>query len=87
MNFYLAPANAAHVDALHALAAQPPSAQTDAQLLAYALEGVRLAGSAPVHFRAAAADAIPAADGTEVLVQPGDLVTVVPVSHHPPVVV
>ncbi|KAK4101146.1 heme peroxidase, partial [Parathielavia hyrcaniae] len=76
VDFYLSPAGAAHRDAIHALAAQPPSEQTDALLLGYALEGIRLSGSTRLHFQATAANTIPAQDGTEICVQPGDQVVV-----------
>ncbi|KAH6616000.1 heme peroxidase [Chaetomium sp. MPI-SDFR-AT-0129] len=74
--FYLDPKNAAHLEAIHAIAAQPASEQTDAQLLGYALEGVRLSSSTKLHFQATAADTLAGPDGTELSVQPGDRVAV-----------
>ncbi|KAK3293120.1 heme peroxidase [Chaetomium fimeti] len=75
-DFYLSPKGEAHLEAIHSLATQPPSQQSDALLLGYALEGVRLSGSTKLHFEATAADSLPAADGSEVKIQAGDRITV-----------
>ncbi|KAK4120585.1 heme peroxidase [Parathielavia appendiculata] len=76
VDFYLSPRGAAHREAIQSLAAQPPSEQTDALLLGYALEGIRLSGSTKLHFQSAAANSVSAQDGTEIVVQPGDHVVV-----------
>ncbi|KAH6847782.1 heme peroxidase [Chaetomium sp. MPI-CAGE-AT-0009] len=75
-DFYLSPKGAAHLEAIHSLATQPASEQSDALLLGYALEGVRLSGSTKLHFEATAADSLPSADGSQIQVQAGDRITV-----------
>ncbi|KAK0612238.1 heme peroxidase [Immersiella caudata] len=44
IDFYLSPAGAPHLPSIHALATAPPTAESSALLLGYALEGSRLAG-------------------------------------------
>ena len=76
VDFYLSPSNATHLEAIRALASQPPTAQNDALLLGYALESLRLTSSTAVHFQATALDSLSRDDGTAVPVQPGDRITV-----------
>ncbi|KAL2192551.1 heme peroxidase [Corynascus similis CBS 632.67] len=76
VDFYLSPKGAPYLERIRGLAAQTPSEQTDAELLGYALEGIRLSGSTRLHFEATAADSLPAADGTKIQVQPGDRIAV-----------
>lgn len=77
VDFYLSPKGAPHLETIQSLAAQQPSEQTDALLLGYALEGIRLSGSSRLYFQATAADSIPAEDGNTISVQPGDPICVV----------
>ncbi|KAK1757000.1 putative linoleate diol synthase with cytochrome P450 domain [Echria macrotheca] len=65
-----------HVAELHALANEPSSEETDALLLGYALEGLRLSGASGSYHEASAAHVIPDGEGREVSVQPGDRVYV-----------
>lgn len=77
VDFYLSPGGkgAAHLAEIQELAAQEPSEETDARLLGYALEGVRLGGGSAVVYRTATAvDIIREEDGCESTVQPGDKV-------------
>ncbi|KAK1833462.1 linoleate diol synthase [Podospora conica] len=55
VDYYLSPNKGhAHHAQIHAVACQPPSAETDALLLGYALEGARLSGAAGVHLESVA---------------------------------
>ncbi|KAM7205146.1 hem peroxidase [Naviculisporaceae sp. PSN 640] len=77
VDFYLSPGGkgAAHLAEIHELAAQESSAEADARLLGYALEGARLGGSSKGVYRTATAvDVIREEDGSERTVQPGDKV-------------
>ncbi|AEO59650.1 hypothetical protein MYCTH_2094824 [Thermothelomyces thermophilus ATCC 42464] len=76
VDFYLSPRGAPYLEAVRSLAAQPASEQADSLLLGYALEAVRLSGSTKLHFEATAADSLPAEDGTQIQVQPGDRIAV-----------
>ncbi|KAK4156010.1 linoleate diol synthase [Chaetomidium leptoderma] len=76
VEFYLSPKGAPHLEVLHSLASQPPSEQTDAILLGYALEGVRLSGATKLHFHATTSDSLPTEDGTPISVQAGDRIAV-----------
>ena len=81
VDFYLGEAGKEHLVAIQELARQPASAATDAQLLGYVLEGIRLSGNNLGAFRqACAVDVIKEEDGSEVRVQPGDRVFVSVVS-------
>lgn len=53
----------AHYTQIHAAACQPPSAETDALLLGYALEGARLSGSAGLYQESIPATTEKTADG------------------------
>ena len=61
---------------VHKVATQPPSQESDALLLGYAMEGIRLAGTFGSYREVAAADTIKEDDGREVSVKPGDRVFV-----------
>ncbi|KAL2163210.1 hypothetical protein VTH06DRAFT_5266 [Thermothelomyces fergusii] len=76
VDFYLSPRGAPYLETIRSLAAQPASEQNDFLLLGYALEGVRLSGSTKLHFEATTADSLPAEDGTQVQVQPGDRIAI-----------
>ncbi|KXX80191.1 Linoleate 10R-lipoxygenase [Madurella mycetomatis] len=77
VDFYLSPQGSPHLAEIHLLASQEPSSTNDALLLGYALEGVRLSASGDkFHFHATTADSLRADNGTEIVIQPGDRVTV-----------
>ncbi|KAL8369574.1 hypothetical protein RB595_000077 [Gaeumannomyces hyphopodioides] len=76
VDFYLADKNKHYVAEIHAVATQPSSPETDALLLGYAMEGIRMAGTFGAYREAAAADVIREDDGREVRVAPGDRVFV-----------
>ncbi|KAK3900043.1 linoleate diol synthase [Staphylotrichum tortipilum] len=76
VDFYLSPAGVSHLETIRSLATQTPSADNDALLLGYALEGIRLSGATTLHFRATAADSLVSDDGTVTAVQAGDGITV-----------
>ncbi|KAK0714040.1 heme peroxidase [Lasiosphaeria miniovina] len=77
VDYYLSPAGATHLAEIHAVATQPASDATDALLLGFALEGVRLSGVARSScvYEAAAADTIED-DGSEISVHAKDRVAV-----------
>ncbi|ROT38441.1 linoleate diol synthase [Sodiomyces alkalinus F11] len=77
VDYYLSPQGRVHLADLHALAnQQPASEQTDALLLGYAMEGIRMAGTFGSYRDAAADDVIVEADGRRVEVKKGDRVFV-----------
>lgn len=78
VDFYLGEEGKAHLDAIRELARQPASSASDAQLLGYVLEGIRLGGNSLGAYRTASAvDVIKDEEGGEsVRVQPGDKVFV-----------
>lgn len=76
VNFYLDAERLPQRDELHRLASQGSNPESDALLLGYALEGIRLAGPPGVYRDAVAADAFADDDGCEVSVLEGDRVFV-----------
>lgn len=76
VDFYLSAGGQPHLEAIHRIASQGSSEETDALLLGYALEGIRMAGPPGIYRQAVAADAFTEGDGREVKVQPGDRVFV-----------
>lgn len=76
MDFYLSPKGSAHISDIYAVASQPPSERTDALLLGYAMEGIRLAGTFGLYREAAADDTIYEDDERQVPVNKGDKVFV-----------
>ncbi|KXJ95099.1 heme peroxidase [Microdochium bolleyi] len=76
LDFYLTPEGTKHIFELQRVAAAASSPETDAQLLGYVLEGVRLSGGLVVARTAAAADTITEDDGTQVRVAAGQRVFV-----------
>ncbi|KAK3385880.1 heme peroxidase [Podospora didyma] len=76
VDYYLSPRGASHLGEIHALANQPSSDATDALILGYALEGVRLSGSFRSSHVASAADVIEEDDGSEIEVQSKEKVSV-----------
>ncbi|PNY27468.1 Linoleate 10R-lipoxygenase [Tolypocladium capitatum] len=76
VDFYLSPGGQPHLEELHRIASRGPSEETDALLLGYAMEGIRMAGPSGIYREVAAADAFTEDDGREVNVQPGDRVFV-----------
>ncbi|KAK0729630.1 heme peroxidase [Lasiosphaeris hirsuta] len=73
-DYYLSASGKAHLADIHSLANQPSSAETDALLLGYALEGVRLSGTSGAYCEASSADTVQEDDGSEVSVQASDRV-------------
>ncbi|PHH62041.1 hypothetical protein CDD81_7597 [Ophiocordyceps australis] len=81
--YFLSPAGEAHARDLHRLASQPSNAETDALLLGYALEGLRLAGGySSLELRATASDTISSTSddegAPELATQADDLVRLLP---------
>ncbi|KAB5575357.1 linoleate diol synthase [Coniochaeta sp. 2T2.1] len=76
VDFYLSPKGEEHLPELHRIAKLPSSEETDALLLGYASEGIRLAGTFGSYREAAVADTIVEDDGREVSVEPKDRIFV-----------
>lgn len=76
VDYYLSDEGRVHVPELHAVANQPVSEETDALLLGYAMEGIRMAGTFGSYREAAADDVIVEDDGRRVEVKKGDRVFV-----------
>jgi hypothetical protein len=83
VDFYLSEQGAKHLPEIHRVANLPESDESDALLLGYAMEGVRLAGTFGSYREAAVADTIKEDDGREVAVKRGDRVFVSFVSDPP----
>lgn len=73
-DFYLSPAGAPYVPELIRLASLETGPDTDALLLGYALEGIRLSGTFSIYRDAVVADTIKEDDGSTVTVNAGDRV-------------
>jgi len=71
IDFYLEPSRATLRAEIAAIARQPQSQQTDALLLGYAMEGIRLAGTFGSYRQASRADEITEDDGRSVAVPAG----------------
>ncbi|OIW26965.1 heme peroxidase [Coniochaeta ligniaria NRRL 30616] len=76
VDFYLSDKGTGHLPEIHRIANLPETDETDALLLGYAMEGVRLAGTFGSYREATVADTIREDDGTEVPVKPKDRVFV-----------
>ncbi|CAK7274991.1 hypothetical protein SEPCBS119000_006456 [Sporothrix epigloea] len=76
VDFYLSPAGKQHIPDIHRVANLAVSPETDALLLGYAMEGVRLAGTFGSYRLAATDDIIVEDDGRQVPVSAGDRVFV-----------
>lgn len=77
VDFYLSDEGKTHIPALHSLATEKnPTEETDALLLGYAMEGIRLAGTFGSYREVASDCTIPEDDGREVDVKKGDRVFV-----------
>ncbi|KAI0891686.1 linoleate diol synthase [Annulohypoxylon nitens] len=77
VDYFLSPEGSKHIPELHRIATLPSSADTDALMLGYALEGVRLAGTFGSYREAAADDVIRENDGSSsVSIRAGDRVFV-----------
>ncbi|UKZ76518.1 hypothetical protein TrVFT333_004224 [Trichoderma virens FT-333] len=74
LDWYLSSEGAAYVDDIHTLASQEPSPETDALLLGFAMEGVRMAGAFGLHQVSTGPDTITEDDGRKVNVNQGDKV-------------
>jgi prostaglandin-endoperoxide synthase 1/linoleate 10R-lipoxygenase len=76
VDYYLSPKGQPYIADIHNVAIRQSSEQTDALLLGYAMEGIRLAGTFGSYREAAVADTILEDDRREVPVRPGDRVFV-----------
>jgi cytochrome P450 len=76
VDWYLSSEGQQHIPELQRVALADPSEETDALLLGYAMEGIRLAGTFGLYRRAAVADTIKEDDGRELHIQAGDCVFV-----------
>ncbi|CAK7232698.1 hypothetical protein SCUCBS95973_009190 [Sporothrix curviconia] len=76
VDFFLSPAGEQHITDIHRIANEPVSPESDALLLGYAMEGIRLAGTFGSYRRAASDDIIVEDDGRRVSVSAGDRVFV-----------
>ncbi|KAF5017298.1 hypothetical protein F66182_10796 [Fusarium sp. NRRL 66182] len=76
LDWYLSPAGEKYRPELHRIANLETGDETDALLLGYAMEGIRMAGTFGLYREAAAHDMIQEDDGRSVAVQPGDRVFV-----------
>ncbi|KAK7937986.1 heme peroxidase [Apiospora aurea] len=76
VDFYLGPEGVKHIPEMHHIANAPASAETDALLLGYCMEGIRLAGTFGSYRQAASDDVIHEDDGRDVRVKSGDRVFV-----------
>ncbi|KAK4186268.1 heme peroxidase [Podospora australis] len=63
VDYYLSPNGSSHLIEIQSIAAQPSSAQSDALLLGYVLEGIRLSGSARTHLESLSALSLRTEDG------------------------
>lgn len=90
MDFFLAPDGVQHVPELYRVANLPSSNKTDALLLGYCMEGIRLAGTFGSYRQAASDDIIVEDDRRQIHVKSGDKVFVSFVSEvflrSPPIV-
>lgn len=84
VDFYLSEEGKPYTEELNRVACLPSNDESDALLLGYALEGIRLAGTFGSYREVAAADTIVEDDGREVPVAAGDRVFVSFVSCPPP---
>lgn len=73
-----------HIPEMHRIASSPASAETDALLLGYCMEGIRLAGTFGSYRQAVSEDVIHEDDGRDVHVKSGDKVFVSFVSSTSP---
>ncbi|CZS85543.1 unnamed protein product [Fusarium graminearum] len=76
LDWYLSPAGEKYRPELHRIAALETGDETDALLLGYAMEGIRMAGTFGLYREATTADVIQEDDGREVPVKAGDRVFV-----------
>lgn len=82
MDFYLSPAGKEHLPQIQKLAQQPSTSDTDAELLRYALEAVRLSGFVASR-EVTVSDTIQEDDGKRVSVHAGDRVVITSVRSLP----
>lgn len=74
LDYYLTPEGTKHIFELQRVAGLEPTPESDALLLGYCLEGVRLAGGFVTSRTALLADVITREDGSQVSVHPGERV-------------
>ena len=76
VDWHLSPAGDAYRGEISRIAAEGPSASSDALLLGYAMEGIRMSGASALYREAGAADIITEDDGRQTTIRPGDHVFV-----------
>ncbi|KAI6364264.1 hypothetical protein MCOR08_006210 [Pyricularia oryzae] len=76
VDYYLSPAGMHYIPEIHMVALQPSTPETDALLLGYAMEGIRLAGTFGSYREAAVDDVVIEDNGRQVPVKAGDRVFV-----------
>lgn len=74
MDFFLSPKGQSYLPEVQSIAREPSSAKTDALLLGYAMEGVRLSGTFGSYREATVAEKILEDDGRQVSIKPKDRV-------------
>lgn len=74
VDWYLSEDGKPYIEEIRRIAVQDSTDETDALLLGYAMEGIRMAGTFGLYRKAAAVDTITEDDGRQVQVQPGDRV-------------
>ncbi|KXH26512.1 linoleate diol synthase [Colletotrichum salicis] len=76
VDYYLSPPGSKYLDQIHAVAKAPSTKESDAVLLGYAMEGIRLAGTFGSYREAVQDDVIVEDGGREVPVRRGDKIFV-----------
>ncbi|KAI2618256.1 linoleate diol synthase [Hypomontagnella submonticulosa] len=76
VDYFLSPEGSQHIPEMHRIANLPSSEDTDALMLGYCMEGIRLAGTFGSYREATVGDIIKEDDGREVRVAAGDRVFV-----------
>ncbi len=82
VDYYLTPVGEKHIPEMYRIANLPSSAESDALLLGYCMEGIRLAGTFGSYREAAVDDVVKEDDGREVLVKAQERVFVSFVSNR-----
>ncbi|KAI8964322.1 linoleate diol synthase [Daldinia sp. FL1419] len=76
VDYYLSPDGSKYIPEIHGIATLPSSGETDALLLGYCMEGIRLLGVSGSYRQATSEDTIKEDDDYEIFVRPGDRVFV-----------
>ncbi|KAI0108091.1 heme peroxidase [Daldinia grandis] len=72
VDYYLSSEGSKYIPEIHSIANDPPSSETDALMLGYCVEGIRLSGTFGSYRQAAAGDTITVDDNREVSINVGD---------------